>query len=698
LSRADEELRLASRAVADGLLQTELSVPGIHCGGCVQRIEQAIGKLGGVETARVNLSTRRLTVRWQDGAEPPPLIEALDRLGFAAHLGEPQQDKRDPVMAGLIRALAVAGFAASNIMLFSVSVWSGADGATRDLFHWISAGIALATLLYSGRPFYVSAWKALRHGRTNMDVPIVIGVSMAYGMSLYDTFHHGPHAYFDAATSLLFFLLIGRTLDHAMREKARGAVTGLARLIPRGANTLDADGRQLYRPLGEIAAGMTLLVPAGERIPVDAEVTAGRSEIDTALVTGEQAPRPANPGDHLQAGMLNLTAPLTLRALAPAQDSFLAEMTRLMEAAEAGRGRYRRIADRASRLYAPAVHLAALLTWLGWMIAGADWHRAADLAVAVLIITCPCALGLAVPMVQVCAARRLFDRGVMVKDGAALERLAEIDHVAFDKTGTLTLGTPAWIETDEAAPHFELAASLAAHSTHPRSRALKTSLPLLPFTDLTEEPGLGISGRFDGALYRLGRIEPDGGTGLFRDKTLLAEFRFTDQLRPGAEACIRELALPAEILSGDRSEAVRPLAERLGIADRRAGLTPAGKVARLEELAAQGHKVLMAGDGINDAPALMAAHVSFAPAEAAEIGRNAADFVFLRGDLTALPATYALCKNAARLVRQNFALAIGYNALALPLAVCGYVSPLVAALAMSLSSVAVVANALRVKS
>ncbi|MBV8124141.1 MAG: heavy metal translocating P-type ATPase, partial [Paucibacter sp.] len=684
---AAEELRLASRTIAGGLLQTELSVPGIHCGGCVQRIEKAIGVLGGVETARVNLSTRRLTVRWQDSAEPPPVIEALDKLGFAAHLGEPEQDKRDPVLAGLIRALAVAGFAAGNIMLFSVSVWSGADDATRDLFHWISAGIALAALLYSGRPFYASAWRALRHGRTNMDVPIVIGVSMAYGMSLYDTIHHGPHAYFDAATSLLFFLLIGRTLDHAMREKARGAVTGLARLIPRGANTLDAEGRQHYRPLAEIAAGMILLVPAGERIPVDAEVTAGRSEIDTALVTGEQAPRPAHPGDRLQAGMLNLTAPLTLRALAPARDSFLAEMTRLMEAAEAGRGRYRRIADRASRLYAPAVHLAALLTFAGWMIAGADWHRAADLAVAVLIITCPCALGLAVPMVQVCAARRLFDQGVMVKDGGALERLAEIDHVAFDKTGTLTLGTPAWIETAQASPYLDLAASLAAHSSHPRSRALaRAGGPLLPFADLTEEPGLGISGRLGAEFYRLGRIEPDGGTGLFRDGALLAEFRFTDQLRPGAEAGVSGFALPAEILSGDRSEAVRPLAERLGIGEWRAGLTPADKVARLEELAGRGHKVLMAGDGINDAPALMAAHVSFAPAEAAEIGRNAADFVFLRGDLGALPATWKLCRNAARLVRQNFALAIGYNALALPLAVCGYVSPLVAALAMSLSS------------
>jgi len=332
------------------------------------------------------------------------------------------------------------------------------------------------------------------------------------------------------------------------------------------------------------------------------------------------------------------------------------------------------------------------------MLAGADWHRAADLAVAVLIITCPCALGLAVPMVQVCAARRLFDQGVMVKDGAALERLAEIDHVAFDKTGTLTLGTPSWIETDEAAPFLGLAAGLAVHSAHPRSRALaQAGLAIPPFTDLAEEPGLGISGRLDGAAYRLGRIEPEGGTGLFREGALLAEFRFTDHLRPGAEACVKEFGLPAEILSGDRAEAVQPLAARLGISEWRAGLTPAGKVDRLTELAARGHKVLMAGDGINDAPALMAAHVSFAPAEAAEIGRNAADFVFLRGDLTALPATWSLCKRAAALVRQNFALAIGYNGLALPLAVAGYVSPLVAALAMSLSSIVVCANALRLR-
>ena len=693
---AAEELRLASRAVEGGLRQTELSVPDIHCGACVQTIERAVGKLAGVAAARVNLTTRRLTVRWRDDASPPPLIETLTGIGYPAHLGGEAEEVRDPALTGLIRSLAVAGFAAGNIMLFSVAIWAGADPATRDLFHAISAVIAFAALAYSGRVFYRSAWSALRHGRTNMDVPISIGVSLTFAMSLYDTLHHGPHAYFDAAASLLFFLLIGRTLNHVMREKARGAVAGLARMTPRGALVLSADGTQSYRPVAEIAPGMTLLLAAGERVPVDAEILSGTSELDSALVTGEQTPLPAGPGARLRAGMLNLSAPLTLRATAAADDSFLAEMTRLVEAAESGRGRYRRLADRASRLYAPVVHLAAFLTFAAWLATTHDWHRAADLAVAVLIITCPCALGLAVPMVQVMAARRLFERGVMVKDGSALERLTEADYAVFDKTGTLTLGTPRWIETAESAPHLRMAASLAVHSRHPRSRALaqaarERNLPVDIFDSLSEEPGIGLEGRSSGDLYRL------DANGLSRNGIVLARFLFTDELRPGAESCLADLGLPVEILSGDRPDAVVALATRLGVDDWRGALSPAGKVARLEALAAQGRKVLMAGDGINDAPALRAAHVSFAPADAAEIGRSAADFVFLTGDLSIIPQTIALCRRAGTLVRQNFALAIGYNALALPLAAAGYVSPLIAALAMSLSSVAVTANALRLR-
>lgn len=279
-----DEVMLAARPLGDGSRQVELAVPGVHCGACIVAVENALKRLEGVTLARVNLSTKRVTVRWQ-GERLPPLVASLAALGYPPHLAGSDGGK-DRTLAELLQAVGVAGFASANIMLLSVSVWSGAEGPTRDLFHWVSALIAIPALVFAGRIYYRSAWNALRHGRMNMDVPIAIGVTMAYAMSLYETITHGPHAYFDASVTLLFFLLIGRTLDHAMRERARSAVIGLARLSPRGALVLEADGQRVYRPLEEIAAGDRLLVAAGERIPVDARVEEGRSDIDASIATG----------------------------------------------------------------------------------------------------------------------------------------------------------------------------------------------------------------------------------------------------------------------------------------------------------------------------------------------------------------------------------------------------------------------------
>ena len=716
-SPSREEVLLASRPVGDGLRQTELSVPTIHCGGCIQKIERALNGLDGVERARVNLSTKRVMIRWRAGRAPPPFVATLIGLGHEPHLQEAQPDDRDKTLSELIRALAVAGFAASNIMLLSVSVWSGAEPATRDLFHWLSAVIALPALVYSGRIFFRSAWQALRRGRTNMDVPISIGVLLAFGMSLYDTIHSGRHAYFDASITLLFFLLIGRTLDHVMREKARVAVRGLARLAPRGAFVARADGAHHYLPVAEIEPGMTILVAAGERVPVDGRVESGTSDLDCSLVTGESTPLPVDPGSTLQAGTLNLTGPLTIKATEAAKDSFLAEMIRLMETAEAARSGYRRMADRAARLYAPLVHAAALLSFVGWLAATNDIHRAITIAIAVLIITCPCALGLAVPIVQVVGARRLFENGIMVKDGSAMERLGEIDTVVFDKTGTLTLGRPNLSNSDRIDPeNLALAAAMAAHSRHPHSQTLVAAdawhtRTRIVFDSVSEQPGYGLEARSGADVFRLGRATwALGGTAGFQagsgeSETILSKngkmleaFQFQDRVRPGAQEAIAELrrhGVAIGILSGDRAPQVQPLADDLGIARFDAGVLPEEKAARLAALAAAGHRALMVGDGLNDAPALAAAHVSMAPATAADVGRNAADFVFLRESLEAVPYAFALSRDAGRLIRQNFGLAIVYNAIALPFAVLGFVTPLIAAAAMSSSSILVVANALR---
>ncbi|WP_424630799.1 cation-translocating P-type ATPase [Bradyrhizobium sp. SYSU BS000235] len=710
---ASEEVLLASRTVGDGIRQTDLSVPGIHCGGCIRKVEAALGALPGVENARVNLSTKRVAIRWQADKDPAPFVEALNRIGYDAHLYDTSADNKDNTLTELIRALAVAGFAASNIMLLSVSIWSGAEDSTRNLFHWISALIAFPALVYSGRVFFSSAWRALRHGQTNMDVPISIGVLLAFGMSLYETVHHEAHAYFDAAISLLFFLLIGRTLDYMMRERARTAVRGLARLSSRGALVVQDDGTHAYLPVNEIQPGMHILLAAGERVPVDAKVATGQSEIDCALVSGESLPQLVAPGAMLSAGTLNLTGPLTIVATAAAKDSFLAEMVRMMEAAETGRSVYRRIADRASRLYAPVVHLTALLTFIGWMIVEGDLHRAATIAIAVLIITCPCALGLAVPMVQVVAARRLFESGVMVKDGGALERIAEVDTVIFDKTGTLTMDRLRLINRNVIDPAaLAIATSIAAHSRHPYSRALAAAgrdNAITPVTvnEVSEQPGAGLQATIGAAVYRLGRADwaltdPCDGTAaasvvLSENGRLRAAFRFDSDLRPDVREAVLAISnqrCRVEIMSGDRDEPVRHLASDLGL-PYRAGVSPADKTEHIVDLTKAGQRVLMVGDGLNDTPALVAAHASMAPATAADVGRNAADLVFLHDSLLAVPQAIAVARNARQLVRQNLILAIGYNAIAVPVAILGHVTPLVAAVAMSASSLLVIANALR---
>jgi len=708
--RSGQELLLASRMVQDGVRQTDLSVPDIHCGGCLRKIEAALEKLVGVRQARANLSTRRVTVLWS-GDNPPPLVATLSALGYPAHLYDSAADSRDPLLSHLLRALAVAGFASGNIMMLSVSVWSGADPQTRDSFHWLSALIALPTLVFSGQVFLVSAWRSLRQGRTNMDVPISIGVLLTFGLSLYETIQHGPYAYFDAAVSLLFFLLIGRTLDHVMRERARQAVSGLAKLSPGSALIERPDGARTYLPINEIEPGMTILLPADERVPVDARVTKGSSTIDRSLVSGESAPQPAVEGVELQAGTLNLTGPLTIVATAAAKDSFLAEMMRMMEAAEAGRSSYRRIADRAAQLYAPAVHTTALLAFIGWMIAtGGDAHRAITIAIAVLIITCPCALGLAVPMVHVVAARRLFGKGIMIRDGGGLERLADVDTVIFDKTGTLTTGQLRIIAANDADDHaLAIAASMAARSQHPYSRALALLGDRgVNFDKVSERLGLGLEAHIGPVAYRLGgpewaitdlshRDDEAAVLVLSANGKRIAGFRIDEALRRGtseAFAQLSELGLLVAIVSGDNAKRVEEIAKGLGVTCL-GGARPADKVRHIDEMKRSNRKVLMVGDGLNDAPALTAADVSMAPATAADVGRNAADLVFLRESLEAVPQAIEISRRANALIRQNFGLAIAYNIVAIPIAVLGQVTPLVAAIAMSLSSILVVANALR---
>jgi Cu2+-exporting ATPase len=705
-----------------------LMVENVHCAGCIKRIESTLAATPGVAGSRVNLSTKRLRVDWLPGLTTPDAIaETVTGLGFPARAFDPAtlEDGGEAEDKRLLKAMAVAGFAAANVMLLSVSVWSGhfsgMGGATRDLFHWVSALIALPAVVYAGMPFFASAARALANRALNMDVPISLAVILAAGMSLQQTMKGAEHAYFDASVTLLFFLLIGRYLDRRARTKARSAATRLLGLRAATAMVVEADGRRHAVATADLAPGMVLAVAAGDRLPADGVIAAGRTDLDTSLVTGESLPHGAAPGDAVYAGTLNLTAPVEVRITAAGEDTLLAEIVRLMEAAEQGRAKYVRLADRAARIYAPAVHVLAAGTLGGWWLATGDWERSLLAAVAVLIITCPCALGLAVPAVQVVASGRLLQRGVLLKAADGLERLAQADHVVFDKTGTLTLGEPVLINGgDIPGDALRLAAALAAHSRHPLARALVKAAPgdagpPFPLHDIEEIPGCGLSALEGSRPLRLGsaawcRVDAAATAGaggpsgpefwLAAGGDAPVRFVFADRLRddaPETIARIKGMGLTVELLSGDREDVVRAIAADLGIADWRAQCPPDGKVQRLKELAAQGRTVVMVGDGLNDAPALAAGHASLSPATAADISQTAADMVFQGSSLAPVAEAIIVARAATRHVKQNFALAVLYNVIAVPVAVAGLATPLVAAVAMSSSSILVTLNALRLK-
>ncbi|TCP44399.1 heavy metal translocating P-type ATPase [Rhodovulum marinum] len=694
-----------------------LSLPTIHCAGCISAVERALHATPGVRAARVNLTLKRVAVEADPEVMADDLVRVLEGIGYEAHeldAGVIAATATDKAGRDLLMRIAVSGFAMMNVMLLSVAVWSGATDFTRDMFHWISAMIALPTIAFAAQPFFRNALSVLKHARLNMDVPISLAIILAAGMSLYETAQHGPHAYFDAALSLTFFLLAGRYLDHRTRAVARSAAEELAALeVPR-ALRLRADGTEETVPIAEIAPGDRVRVKPGARVPVDGVVAEGQSEIDRSLLTGESLPAFAGPGMALSAGEVNLTGPLVVTVTAAGEDSSLNRMADLVAVAESSKNRYTSLADRAARIYAPGVHLLALAAFLGWLwISGGDMRLAINIAVAVLIITCPCALGLAVPAVTTAASGRLFKRGMLIKDGTALERLAEIDTVVFDKTGTLTLGTPEPTNLgDHARRDLEIALALAEGSAHPLARALadaarKAGVHPVPLTDIREVPGHGVEGVLGGKIVRFGRPAWVGAEAGDQTAAWLrvgdarpVAFTFADRLRPGAEEAVARLraqGLAVRLVSGDTPAPVADLAARLGIEDWTAEALPGEKAALVQALGEAGAKVLMVGDGLNDTAALAAAHASVSPATALDAARVASDIVLLGSDLAPLGEAVTTARKATRRIHENFAVSALYNLIAVPIALLGFATPLAAALAMSASSITVSLNALRLR-
>lgn len=706
-----------AKPAGDGTVGVDLAVEGITCAACITRIEGAVRNLPGVTAARLNFTNRRLHVAWAEGAPAPArILRALEEQGYRGHPFVPQRAEQEEAAEArrLTRCLAVAGFAGMNIMLLSVSVWSG-NGTditpeTRDFFHWASALIALPAAAYAGRPFFGSAWRALRAGAVNMDVPISLGVILALGMSVIETANHAKDAYFDSAIMLLFFLLVGRTLDHAMRRRTRAVAGNLAALRADTAHRFVGD-EVVSVPVAVLRAHDRLLVRPGERVPADGVILGGTSEIDESLITGETARRKVAAGAVVYAGSMNYSGTLTLKVTAVGGNALIDEIERLLEKAASAKSRVMRLADRAARVYAPVVHVTAALTAAGWLMAGASLHDAIVTAIAVLIITCPCALALAIPAVQVVASGALFRAGVILNAGDAIERLAEADTVVFDKTGTLTLPEPRVVNTAAIeAGLVQTAARLALSSRHPLAMALaREAVSRVPYDGAVEEPGQGVRAVIDGFQARLGSAEfcglaesaaPEAGASAicFVHGAAAASFAIAQKLRPDAVEvmnALRARGLELRILSGDRAEAVAPIAAALGIAQWQGGLKPAAKIAAIEDLKRRGCRVLMVGDGLNDAPSLAAAHVSLSPIAAADVTQAQADAVFLGERLQPVADAVIIAWRARRLMMQNLWLAALYNMVAVPVAIAGLVTPLIAALAMSGSSLMVTLNALR---
>lgn len=703
---------------ADGEYELSVLVSGVHCAGCIQKIESSLSQDEHIENVRLNFSTQRLSFVWNgDKNQANDYVNTVEQLGYGVQPYDTDTAKQEAQTQEkfLLLCLGVAGFAMGNVMLLSVGVWSTSAEtmgvATRDLMHWISAIIAIPTILFSGRPFFRSALKALTAGHTNMDVPISLALLLAGGMSVFEVINHGEHVYFDSAVMLIFFLLIGRYLDFRARKNARSTATDLLSTLSGFATVIDNDKTQRIL-IRDLKAGMTVLVAAGEKFPVDGLVIQGHSEVDTSLVTGETIPREIKPDTEIFAGTMNISAPVKIKVSKAAENSLLSDIVRLMEKAGQGQAQYVRLADKAAKLYTPVVHTFAAFAFLGWwLIGGMEWQSALMIAVTVLIITCPCALGLAVPVVQVLASSRLMKSGILVKAGDALERLAIIDTVIMDKTGTLTLGRPDLCEGYDKA-HLKIAASLSAHSSHPLSKALSAAYDgeLLNISNIQEHSGKGLSGLYNNQTIKIGsrsfcgndNAEPSNKLELWLsidDQEPIA-FYFIDRLRNDAIKTVEQFKrhnIDIIMLSGDRHSVANTIAKEANIEQVYAEKTPPEKFEILEELKNKGHQVLMIGDGLNDAPALAGANISIAPGSAIDMAQNAADIVFMGEKLDPVHEAYTTASFAQKLIKQNFALAVLYNLIAIPLALGGFVTPLIAALAMSGSSLLVIANSFRLK-
>ncbi|SDD17179.1 heavy metal translocating P-type ATPase [Aquimonas voraii] len=701
-------------AEAPDCRELTLIVDGMRCAACSWLIDRALGSLDGVEDVQSNAISGRVRLRWRPARlRLSSALERLAGLGYAAHLspGEGLERARAAERRQLLLRLGVAGLGSLQAMMFAEALYldfaNQMAPATRDFFRWITFAVSAPVVFYAGWPFLAGMVKELRQRRLGMDTLIGSSVLLAYFASLVETLRGGAHVWFDAAVMFVFFLLVARYLERMARQRANAAVDALAQARPALAWRLDASDEAVQVPVAALAVGDRVRVPVGEALPADGVLDMPAAEVDEALLSGESTPVTKRAGDEVYAGSVARLQPLRLRITRTGQDTRLSHLTQLVERAQNARPRVAQIADRVAGHFVAALMVSAALTFAVWWQFNPE--RAFEVMLAVLVVSCPCALSLAIPAALATAGNTLTKLGALPLRGDALSDLADVDTVLLDKTGTLTTGSPqiarveALAELDAEAV-TRIAAALERDAGHPLARAFAgIAAPRAEAIEVSA--GAGVAGEVEGRRWRIGHagfaagLDHDlPGIWLGDGARAIARFELVDAPRSDAHeaiAALRTQGLRVEVLSGDAPEAVEATARTLGIERWSARATPESKLARLRELQAQGHRVLMLGDGINDAPVLGGADVSFALACGAPMAHRAADIVLSGERLMRLPQVVQLARRTRRMIRENLAWALVYNAIALPFAAAGWVTPWIAALGMAGSSLLVTLNALR---
>ena len=718
------------KAGAGPVREAALILEGIVCAACIWLNERHLLQLPGVLAVEINFSTHRARVQWDnDKIQLSAILQAIRDIGYAAHPFDPQRQEQVFMRerARSQRRLAIAGLGMMQVMMYAIPVYVAEPGSmTWDieaLMRWASLMLTMPVVFYSAGPFFQGAWRDLRSRRLGMDVPVALGIGAAFAASLWATLTHSGEVYFDSITMFVFFLLVGRYLEMGVRRKSAAALETLAKLIPAVAHRFcdyPADQTTEVVPVSQLAAHDTIMIKPGETIPADGIVLTGQSEADESLLTGESRARAKSAGDRLVGGAINISGPLVMRVERVGTDTLHAGILRLLDRAQAEKPHIAQLADRFAGGFVFALLLVAGAVALAWSVV--DPARAFWITVSVLVVTCPCALGLATPAALTAATGRLTRMGLLITRGHALETLAKVSHVIFDKTGTLTLGRPVLRNTilfgnESVARCRTLASSLEAMSEHPVARALHdTGLPNLAAFEIRNIAGQGLEGVIDGRRLRLGRpefvaqlhqqplpakcdlLDDETQIALGSEQGWLCVFLLGDQLRSDALQAVtrlKQLGIEVSLLSGDGVTTVQRTAERLGITQFAGQLLPQDKLEHLRVLQAQGAVVAMVGDGVNDAPVLAAAQVSMAVGQGAEVAQASADMVMMNGQLERLADAIVVARQTANVIRQNLGWAALYNLAAIPAAALGFVTPWMAGIGMSASSLLVVLNALR---